>query len=187
MSLQNKNKKGFTRQNFSKKNLGGFTLVEMVIYIAFLAVLSVLTVNATIMVMKSFYSLRITQSVSQSATTALERMSREIRNAYSVDTLNSTLDTSPGRLMLLTKDSVGALITTEFYVDAGNQINMKVAGVDKGTLVTKTVTVTNLVFRYVSGTNSKYIKIEMTLQDSRNNIVKSVKYYDTIVMRGSIK
>lgn len=169
-----------------RKNQSGFTLVEMVIYIAFFAVLSVLTVNATIMVMKSFYTLRITQSISQSATTALERMSREVRNAYSVDTVNSTFNTSPGRLILQTKDDIGALTTVEFYIDANNQLNMKVGGIDQGSLMTKTVTVTNLVFRYLSNANSKAIKIEMTLTDNRSGISKTVKYYDTIVLRGSI-
>ncbi|MFZ2303483.1 MAG: hypothetical protein WAV98_01675 [Minisyncoccia bacterium] len=172
----------------------GFTLVEMIIYIAFFAVLSVLSINATILVMKSFYTLRINQSISQSATTALERMSREIRNAYDIDTLNSTLTTSPGRLTLLTKTDAGALTTAEFYVTAGNQINMKVGGVDNGSLMTKTVTATNLVFRSITTTNasttvSKAVKIEMTLRDSRDTrsgFTKEVKFYDTIVLRGSM-
>lgn len=179
-----------SQQSMVKSSTRGFTLVEMIIYIAFFAILSVLTVNATIMVMKSFYTLRINQSISQSATTALERMSREIRNAYSVDTVNSTFTTSPGRLTLMTKNAVGALTTVEFYTTAGNQINMKVGGVDQGSLMAKTVTATNLVFIYMSGTNSKYIKIEMTLRDTRDarsGFTKTVKFYDTIVLRGSIK
>lgn len=166
----------------------GFTLVEMVIYVAFFSVLSIVTVNATIMVMKSFYSLRITQSISQSATTALERMTREIRNAYAVDTANSTLTTNPGRLTLLTKDDAGALTTVEFYMN-NSQLNMKVGGVDKGSLVSKTVTMTNLVFRQATSTNSQAVKVEMTLRDSRDvrlGATKTVKYYDTIVLRGSM-
>lgn len=174
-------------KNFVSKK-SGFTMVEMIIYVAFFAVLSVLTTNATIMVMKSFYSLRISQSISQSATTALERMSREIRNAYAVDTANSTLTTSPGRLTLLTKDDLGALTTVEFYM-SNSQLNMKVGGVDQGALVSKTVTVTNLVYRTISTSNSQSVKIEMTLRDSRDaslGTTKTVKYYDTIVLRGSM-
>lgn len=170
---------------YTRKKLG-FTLVEMIIYVAFFAMLSVLAINATIMVMRSFYTLRITQSISQSATTAMERMSREIRNAYSVDTINSTFTTSPGRLTLLTKDDLGALTTVEFYVTAGNQINMKIGGVDQGSLLTRTVTVTELIYYYIYNANSKAIKIEMTLTDNRSGISKTVKYYDTIVLRGSI-
>lgn len=164
----------------------GFTLVEMILYITFFAMLSVLTVDATILMMKSFYTLRINQNVSQSATTAMERMSREIRNAYDFDSLNSTFGTSPGRLTLNTKDDLGANTTIEFYVDGANQLNMKVGGVDMGQLMSKTVTVTNLIFQSITTANSKAIKMEMTLSDSRPGISKTMKIYDTIVLRGSI-
>ncbi len=163
----------------------GFTLVEMIIYIAFFAVLSVLAVNAMIVVMRSFYTLRLTQSVNQSATVALERLSREIRNAYDIDATQSTFGTSPGRLTLKTKDAVGANTTMEFYVDAGSQLKLKEGSVEKGALVAKSVTLTNLVFYSISTTNSKAVKVEMTLHDSRATTTQAVKFYDTIVLRGS--
>lgn len=164
----------------------GFTLVEMIIYIAFFALLSTLAVSATLVVMKSFYALRLNQSINQSATVALERMSREIRNAYDFDLTQSTFDSSPGHLTLKTKDAVGNNTTIEFYMTASGQLSMRVGGADQGSLVTKTVTVTNLVFRSIVGTNSKAIKIEMTVQDTRSTTVQSVKFYDTIVLRGSM-
>lgn len=173
--------------NFPRnKNTKGFTLVEMIIYVAFFAVLSVLSVNATILVMRSFYTLRITQNISQSATTAMERLSREIRNAYDIDTTNSTFSSSPGRLTLKTKDAGGANTTVEFYVDASNQLNMKVGGVDQGSLLVKSVSVANLTFTSLSTLNSKAVKVEMTLSDTRSSIARTIKLYDTIVIRGSV-
>lgn len=169
-----------------KNRQRGFTLVEMVIYIAFFAMLSILAVDATMVVMKSFHTLRLSQSVNQSATVAMERMSREIRNAYSYDVLQSTLNTNPGRLTLNTKDSGGANTTIEFYMTAGNQLGMKEGGVDKGLLVTKSVKLTNLIFRPITTLNSKAIKIEATLEDTRSTTVQTVKFYDTIVLRGSV-
>lgn len=168
------------------KKSGGFTLVEMIIYIAFFSILSTLAVESTMMVMKSFYALRLTQSVSQSATVALERLSREIRNAYDYDAVQSTFGTNPGRLMLNTKDAGGANTTMEFYMSAGKQLGLREGGADKGVLVTKSVTLTNLIFRSIVTPNSKAIKIEATLQDSRGATVQSVKFYDTIVLRGSV-
>lgn len=169
-----------------KNSAQGFTLVEMIIYIAFFAVLSVSTVNATLLVMKSFYTLRISQNMNQSATTALERMSREIRNAYDVDTMNSTFGTNPGRLTLKTKDSLGANTTVEFYVDSANQLNMRIGGVEQGLLVSSSVSLTNLVFHLITTTNSKAIKIDMILHDARSGVTKTANFYDTIVLRGSL-
>lgn len=162
----------------------GFTLVEMIIYIAFFAVLSVLAIEAIMVVMKSFYTLRLTQNINQSATTALERMSREIRNAYDIDTAGSTFNTNPGLLTLRTKDSGGANTTIEFYVSNG-QVGIKEGGVDKGSLMARSTTVTNLVFRQITTTNSKAIKIEMSLHDAHGLLTRDTVFYDTIVLRGS--
>jgi len=168
------------------KKQSGFTLVEMIIYISFFSVLSTLTISSTVLVMKSFYTLRLTQSINQSATVALERLSREIRNAYDFDPLQSTFETSPGWLTLKTKDINGANTTIEFYMNAANQLGLKEGGIDRGLLVTKTVTLTNLVFRSIVTTNSKAIKIEMTVRDSRAANIQTATFYDTIVLRGSV-
>lgn len=162
----------------------GFTLVEMIIYIAFFAVLSVLAIEAIMVVMKSFYTLRLTQNINQSATTALERMSREVRNAYDIDAGGSTFNANPGHLTLRTKDSGGVNTTVEFYVSNG-QIGIREGGVDKGSLMAKSTTVTNLVFRQITTTNSKAIKIEMSLHDAHGLLTRDAVFYDTIVLRGS--
>lgn len=164
----------------------GFSLVEMVIYIAFFAVLSLLATQAMFVVMRSFYQLRLTQNINQSATTALERMSREIRNAYDFDETQSTFDTNPGRLTLKTKDASDVNTTIEFSV-TGGKLWIKEGGVDKGTLLAKNTTLTNLVFRQITTANSRAIKIEMTLRDTRGILEREVKFYDTIVLRGSIQ
>jgi len=169
-----------------RKLTRGFTLVEMVIYIAFFALLSTLALEATIVVMRSFYTLRLTQNVDQSATVALERLSREIRNAYDIDLTQSTMGANPGRLMLNTKDAVGANTTMEFYIDAKNQLHLREGGIEKGSLVPKSVTIPNLIFRAVNTANSKAVKIEITIQDTRSINTQSVKFYDTIVLRGSV-
>lgn len=163
----------------------GFTLVEMIIYIAFFATLSVLALDSTLLVMKSFYNIRLSQNINQSATVGLERMSREIRNAYEIDTINSTFGTTPGRLTLKTKDSTGVNTTIEFYV-SGSQLAIKEGGVDKGSLMTKNAVLTNLVFRQIANPNSRAVKIEMTIRDTRGVLQKDVNFYDTIVLRGSI-
>lgn len=164
----------------------GFTLVEMIIYIAFFAVLSLLAMQATIAVMRSFYVMRLTQNINQSATVALERMSREVRNAYDIDETQSTLGSSPGRLTLKTEDAMGTNTTIEFYV-SNDQVRVKEGGVDRGSFLTKNTTVTNLIFRKITTLNSQAVKIEMTLRDVRGSEAREAKFYDTIVLRGAIR
>jgi type II secretory pathway component PulJ len=169
---------------FTGHKKSGFTLVEMIIYIAFFAILSILAIEALMVVMRSFYTLRLTQNINQSATTALERMSREVRNAYDIDTAGSTFNANPGHLTLRTKDAGGANTTVEFYVN-GSQIGIKEGGVDKGSLMEKSTTVTNLIFRQITTANSKAIKIEMSLHDTHGVLSRDAVFYDTILLRGS--
>lgn len=164
----------------------GFSLVEMIIYIAFFAALSLVAMQATLTVMRSFYVIRLTQAINQSATVALERMSREIRNAYDIDDVASTFNASPGRLTLRTEDASGVNTTIEFFV-SGNQLRLREGGVDRGTLLAKNVTVTNLVFRDITTLNSRAIKIEMTLHNARAGDTRDLTLYDTIVLRGAIR
>ncbi|MEK7460110.1 MAG: hypothetical protein AAB628_01000 [Patescibacteria group bacterium] len=164
----------------------GFTLIETIIYVSFLAILSAIAIQSTLVVMNSFYKMRLTQSVNQSATVGLERMSREIRNAYAIDTTNSVFGTNPGRLTLMTKDSLGANMTIEFYVN-NSELMYKENGVDKGSLMTKNARLTNLVFRQMANPNSQGVRIEMEIRDTRGVLSESAKFYNTVVLRGSAK
>lgn len=164
----------------------GFSLVEMIIYIAFFAVLSLVAMQATLTIMRSFYVIRLTQTINQSATVALERMSREIRNAYDVDDVASVFGVNPGSLTLRTEDASGANTTIEFFV-SNNQLRIREGGVDKGVLLAKNVTVTNLVFRDITTLHSRAVKIEMTLRNTRAGDTRDLVLYDTIVLRGTIR
>lgn len=174
-------------KNFpSSPRAQGFSLIEMIIYIAFFSILSLAAMQATLTVMKSFYAMRLTQNINQSATVALERMSREIRNAYDVDDVASTFGSNPGRLTLRTEDAAGANTTVEFYVVNG-QLRIKEDGIDKGILLAKNVTVANLVFRSITTLNSRAIKIEITLRNTHAGDTREVILYDTIVLRGVLR
>lgn len=169
-----------------KRNLRnkGFTLIETIVYAVFVAILTVVTIQALTIAMNSFYKLRLVQNVDQSATVGLERMSREIRNAYSIDTTQSTFDTNPGRLTLLTKDQLGMTTTIEFYV-SGSDLRFKQGGVDMGSLLTKNAVVSNLIFKQIANPNSRAVKIEMTLGDTRGTLQNSENFYNTVILRGS--
>lgn len=170
-------------KHFTQKSRG-FTLVEMVIYAGFVAVLGVVAIQAILTMMNSFYMARLSRNINESAVTSLERMSREVRNAFNVNTTLSTFGAHPGVLYLNTKDVSGNTTTVEFYVSSG-VLRVREGGVDKGPLFAKGVTVTNLIFRNITTTNSKAIKIEMSLADSRGLLSQTFTLYDTIQLRGS--
>lgn len=158
------------------KKKHGFSLIEMVIYIAIAAGILTASVNSASSLMKSFNGARIASKINNSAEAAMERMTREIRTAYGINS-SSVLGSSPGRLKLDTYDAFGATTTIDFYLSNG--VLMVAEGEGAGNPLTLDgISVSNLVFRQITNaTASKAVKIETTIQEK--------KFYDTAVLRGS--
>ena len=92
----------------------GFSLVEMLVYVAILTLTSVVIVDSLVSMISSYRYFRVVSYVESTGVSGMERMTREIRSASSVDTGNSTLLTNPGVLTLVST-SGGVSTTTKFY------------------------------------------------------------------------
>lgn len=170
-----------TNMKNTRKN--GYSLMEMLIYLAIFTMLSILVINSLITVMTSFSTTRTNRDLLESGSTAIERISREIRQAKTVDTTNSTLGSSPGVLQLNSTDGSGNALLVKFMVSSG-ALNMYTGGTLKDNLLGQNITVNNLVFRRISTTNGEAVKIELTLQDNSSKTTKTANFYDTIILRG---
>lgn len=170
-----------TRQGYFQK---GFSLIEMIIYVAILSVLTIVTVNATFETVRVFAEFRVSKNLNSSAVSFLERITREIRAANDIDLAQSTLGVNPGRLTLLIKDAGGANTTVEFYVENG-KLKIKEGGVATGSLTSSSVVVNNFTVRSLLNPNSSAIKIELDLTATRGGISKNRHFYSTIALRGN--
>lgn len=155
------------------------TVVETVVYIAILAFLFFMVAETLTTIARTYRATAVTRSLSSSGLTALDRMSRDIRNASSVDQAQSVLNTNPGKLVLLS----GATIT-EFYVEQG-LINIRENGISKGSITLDSATTTNLVFRLITTPKSSAVKVEMTLQSGTGTDFRTANFYNTVVLRNS--
>ncbi len=164
-----------------KKN--GYTLAEMIVYLSIFTVMSIAVINSLIVVMNSFNTTRTNRDLLESASSSIERMSREIRQAKSIDTTNSSLDTDPGVLQLNSTDSSGNSTLIKFSTSNG-ALNLYQGGVLTGNLLGQNITVTSLVFRRINTTVGEAVKIEMTLEDTASKDQKTSNFYDTIILRG---
>ena len=166
---------------YSKK---GFSLIEMLIYIAVVSLMMILLVNTVLSIINAYSDLRLARNIETSATVSFDRMIREIRGAKSVDMINTTFGVNPGRLVLNTTDSSGANTTIDFYVDS-NLLKVKEGGVYIGPLTSSTTIITNLTYTLLSTTTSKAVKIDMGLSSTRKSTTKTGTFHDTVILRGS--
>lgn len=166
----------------SKKNTNGYAIIEIVIYIALFTMISIVLINSLLTAMKSFAEVESDHAIALSATTALERMSREIRGAESVDVGTSILNTNSGVLRINTYDTSNNSKTVTFDV-SNNRIELIENGVVTDYITSTNTAVTNLIFRSITTTLGTAVKIELTIQSIHGRIL-SKNFYDTIVLRG---
>ncbi|MDO8620449.1 MAG: prepilin-type N-terminal cleavage/methylation domain-containing protein [bacterium] len=162
----------------------GFSLVEMIFYVIILSFALVAVMQTLIVVTRSYGVLRSEQRIEQEAAFSLERITREIRDASGIDDAGSIFGTHPGKLLLNSTDALGVARTVEFSVDTG-KISLKENGVVTGLLTSGKATVTNLVFRKITTTRSKGVKVEMTLSAGTGVAARTENFFTTALLRDS--
>lgn len=160
----------------------GFSLVEMLFYIALLTVLLIVVINFVLLMVTSYRNIRATQVIESSAVAAMDRMVGEIRNADSVDTGNSVFNNAAGVVVINTATTTPAKIkfdgsTTTLAVYEDN--------VYSGPLLSSDARIKSLTFRSISTSTSAAIRIELELESGTSSFYKSKKFYDTAILRGS--
>jgi Tfp pilus assembly protein PilW len=154
----------------------------MLVYIAILSiVVSAITLTA-ISMLNTFARLRASQDIAETGVVALERITREIRFANTVNIGASTLGSHPGVLVLSSVDESDNPIVLTFSVLNGRIIITKNGA--SSPLTRSTVTVSNLEFTYTPGTNSSAVLIECTLERDFKGTTISKDFRTFVVLKG---
>ena len=161
----------------------GYSIVEILVYLAIFTALSVLVINSFIIILSSFNITNMNRKLLESGSMSMDRISREIRQAKNIDITNSSLGSNPGTLQLNSTDSSGNPMTIKFVKENGN-LNLYKNGSLGGNLLGNNLLLTYLTFDRIVTPKSEAVKIKMTLQYSGKNTTKSENFYDTIILRG---
>lgn len=136
----------------------GFTLVEVIIYLAVSMLIFTISIEMMINAVNSFGYGRSHRLVSEVGGGALERMLREIRLAEDIDTASSILDTSPGELVVDTVVSSGnsTATTRKFFLQNGTLMMQE--GANPALALTTGLTVSELEFQQITGLEAYYVR-----------------------------
>ncbi len=162
----------------------GFSLVEVIVYVGLFTLLSVLAMNALFQTVNAFNNLRISRDINDSSVTVMERLTRDIKSARSIDLANSTFNASPGRLTLETLNASGTPMTVEYFV-SDNILFVRENGVLAGSLMSAGTRVDALIFRYITSGATLGVKTELHIYSSRGVVSDVDHFYNTSVLRGS--
>lgn len=160
----------------------GFSMVEMLIYLALLASVTIFLVNGISAITKSYADIRLAKAVSTSASAALQRIIHETRQASSIDLSGSTFGANPGVLRLVDTDSSGATTTVAFTVVNG-VLRVSRGGVDEGPLTLSGASVTNFTLALLQNSISNAVRMTLTIQSSFGVKTRTETFYTTAVTR----
>ena len=163
------------------KNNKGITLMETVFYVSIFALMSIVIINCLIVMMKSYKETIITRNLVQGGI-MIEKISREIRQAYDIDPASTGTD-----LKLLTTDNSGNPRTVEFEYDQTGLMAIVENGVSFGDLTISNVKVANnFAFTPITTAKGKAVKIHLNIRSTNDTTGLYVQDFDdTIVLRGS--
>ena len=164
----------------NKKNSNkGFSLVEMIFYIALFALLTIVIVKTLVTMTKSFKEVSVQREITQGGE-ILERISREIRQANKI---NTAVDVE-GDFRLDSKDESGNYKLVEFVLTNSN-IRLLENNNYIGDLNSPNIKVTTLNFYKLATAQGNAVRIFLTISSKHDSKNRSYSYQNTVVLRGN--
>ncbi|MEK7649944.1 MAG: type II secretion system protein [Patescibacteria group bacterium] len=141
----------------------GFTLIEMIIYLAVVGMIAVSLVTYGISVSTSRSKAEVVSEVQSGARFALSMLRQKMRAANSINFAGSVLDVNPGKLELSMPSPLPSPVV--FDVDPGSgRLRMK-AGVNPAEFITSDeVEISDLRFINLTDGTHEHVRILMTLR-----------------------
>ncbi len=161
------------------KNKKGFTLIEILFYIALLIILMGVMITSMFSLFNAFEKNRTERALTHAATIVLERIVREARFANYIHEGLSSFGTSPGKLVL-----VESAKQSDFYV-SGGAIMYAENSIDIGPLTPSNVLVEDIVFTHLENSVTEAVHIELTLSVREKAASTTKKFYTSAVLRRS--
>ncbi len=159
------------------KNNSGYAILETLFYISLFAIFSITVINSMIMMTKAFKETTIQAELSQGGN-ILERISREVRNAYGINAI------AANSLKLDTTDEASTNKTMEFSL-SGSDARLLEDDVFTGNLNTQNTSVADLSFTQITTANGLAVKMFLSVRSNRDLQNRIANFYDTVVLRGS--
>jgi type II secretory pathway component PulJ len=180
---------GLKSMHYNKKDKTlrqGISLIEVIIYIAILAGISIFIVNFLINVVNSYQRVKAEREVISNARLILETLQKSVSQAGEVYTPTSRFNNNAGQLALVTQVGAVSPHTTnyeDFWVDNGVARTRR-EGSAELTISSAAVRVTKLRFeRIVQGLGREAIKMTLQVDSASAKFPASITLNSTISVR----
>ena len=160
----------------------GFSLIEMVVYIAILVLMLTVVIQVIFSVVRANRVVQAGRNIERSALSSLERMSREVHQAGTIDTSESVFGSALGVLSLDGEDIDGNSRAVKFSLSSG-QVRLLENGADVGALSVASATVSSLIFTRFYGTSTEGVRIQMTIESGTSTAYRAETFHTSALIR----
>ncbi|WKZ26363.1 MAG: prepilin-type N-terminal cleavage/methylation domain-containing protein [Candidatus Paceibacterota bacterium] len=164
-----------------KKTKSGFSLIEMVIYIAIMALILVVVVNTLSVMILSQKKIKNHRVIEHSSSVALERLTREIKSSKRIDFDQSVFGSNPGRLVLEVENLIGESREIEFFVE--DSILKFRDGELVAPLIDSRATIGSFLLYSLSEDGAQAVRIALTIEAGSGEFAKTETFYASALMR----
>jgi hypothetical protein len=161
----------------------GVSLVESIVYFSMLAVLTLVVTGSLMSLFKSYSAIKIQQDLETSSIQIMDKLTRDIRDANSVVIASSSFGVPQGSLGL---SIVNGTTTDQYaYYSNGSAFQVSKNGAYLGDLSQTGVVVNSFIVRYINGTSTQAIKVELNLQATPRYGLSAISknFYTTVQLR----
>jgi hypothetical protein len=159
----------------------GFSLIEMLIYVAIVSATGVFMVGLVISFARTFALASVTDDINESAMASLERVTKEVQAAGGINEAASTFSES-GELVLETENVDGTPVSRRFYLDAGRLMLQDDAGTPLA-LTRDRIDVTTFYLEHLTSPHSEGVRITLVLEGSRGTITQQESFRTAALTR----
>ncbi len=173
--------------NISKNKESGFTLIEMIVYVALVGIISVVLFGVTFFVIRANNKIIALSKVSSNAHSVMERMTYEIANSKYIYLPTSNFSSSDAQLSLVTE--VGAssnedITFVDFYVENGTLFLKEEILDDPVALTSSDVLVSGMKFSYYKNDLRESVTVDMIIQAKNSAMSDStIHLVNTVALR----
>lgn len=160
-------------------NNRGFTLVEVMVYLAILVIVSSVSVATLISYQDVIAEQKVKRLLTSNAQSVLERATREIRNADALDQFGSTLGTGSD-VIDLTNIGDDVVISA-----SGGAISIAVGSAPAVLLTDDEVNVDNFTAEFFDNGVTEFVSLAITLSATSSQRASTETFYGGAVLRGS--
>lgn len=171
------------RVHVHTKKQSGYSLIELLVYVALFAVVLIIFVQGAIELLNTYAQYSANRIVRNTSLELFERVGHELRDAQTINVSSSVFTTHPGTLAYITNEDEMNM-NSSIILDNGSLLLYEESNL-VGPLTPEEIEVSDFVLYHLNNTSSEMVVIEVTLSTTKRNVTVEKSYRDAFVLRGS--